>query len=111
MTRADQNTSPWETQAQTCPRFTTVEDRERDSPLLRFQPRGWVAGDEEEGSHGVHVTESCKEQEEALNRAWCLPDPVGFPRRELALQNYGSMNGVDMPAKPSVPHWWPVAYQ
>lgn len=44
----------------------------RDSPLLGFQPRGWVAGDEEEGSHGVHVTESCKVQEEVLSTAWCL---------------------------------------
>lgn len=31
-----------------------------DSPLLRLQPRRGVPGDEEEGSHGVHVTQSCK---------------------------------------------------
>ena len=31
-----------------------------NSPLLRLQPRRWVPGDEEESSHGVHVTEGCK---------------------------------------------------
>lgn len=38
------------------------------SPLLGLQPRRWVPGDEEEGSHGVHVTESCKRPEQGPAR-------------------------------------------
>jgi len=39
---------------------STKHQRRPNSPLLRLQARRWVPGDEEEGSHGVHVTESCK---------------------------------------------------
>jgi len=36
---------------------STKHQRRPNSPLLRLQARRWVPGDEEEGSHGVHVTE------------------------------------------------------
>lgn len=43
------------------PALGSAKHRRRpNSPLLRLQARRWVPGDEEEGSHGVHVTESCK---------------------------------------------------
>lgn len=69
-----------------------------NSPLLRLEPRRWVPGDEEEGSHGVHVTESCKrpKQGPALVRRpkpgqvypavqWMLPsDPLVSPKPSAA---------------------------
>lgn len=49
--------------------------RRPDSPLLRLQARRWVPGDEEEGSHGMHVAESCKRAKQGPAQVR-MPNPV-----------------------------------